>query len=65
MIVINILFHFAFKEPKMRVDSPKPEAWKINQARKCEFHTGFLCGCLALHRLALIMADPSILFRNP
>lgn len=65
MIVIIISFQFAFKGPKMQVDSPKPEAWKINQGRKCEFHTVLLYGCLAMYRLALIITYPSLLFRSP
>lgn len=49
---------------KMQVDSPKPGAWKINHQRKCEFHTVLLYGCPAMCRLALIIADPSLLFRS-
>lgn len=49
---------------KKQVDIPKPEAWKINQERKREFHTVLLYGCLAMPRLALIITDPLLLFRS-
>lgn len=48
----------------MQVDTPQPEAWKINHERKCEFHTVLLYGCPAMCRLALIITDPSMLFRS-
>lgn len=64
MIVIKILFHFTFKAPKKQVDIPKPEGWKINQERMLGFYTVLLYCRLAMPRLALIITDPSLLFRS-
>lgn len=57
-------FTWPLKGLKMQVDGPKPGAGKINHQRKCEFHTALLYGCPAMCRLALITADPSLLFRS-
>lgn len=57
-------FCFTFKRATEEGGHTKPEAWKINQENKCEFHIASLYCLLAMLRLALIITDPLLLFRN-